>query len=305
MPIRHDLARFANRGRRFVVAHDQRLELRPAAAFGGAHGRDGQRDIRPVLAGLLHDLGAAHEFERGLALARAGIEPRIVERRPARAAHRVADAEGRARLRIGCEVDAHLHLARRIGLQRLADPRQLLVDRTLLQLERADRVVGRADFFRDRAERRAPIRDRTRLAFFAEAERRLRGKALGEFLARGLGGDLVFDRCALVFQRLPALLKLRRGRRPLGARGACIDRADRDARRRLAFDAQRCGIEARWKVARDQRGVALREIDSDEPCHGRAVGIDRHGVERGTHIELGRAQRRSENQHTGDGQRRK
>ena len=55
--------------RRLVIAHDQRLQFGPAAAFRGAHGRDRERDIRPILAGLLHDLGAADQFERGLALA--------------------------------------------------------------------------------------------------------------------------------------------------------------------------------------------------------------------------------------------
>ena len=165
------------------IAHDQRPQFRRAAALGGAHGRDRERDIAPVLAGLLHDLGAADEFERGLALARAGIEPRIVERRPARAAHRVADAEGRRANRRSAARSMRTSILRGgLALQRALDPRDLAIDLALLQLALADRAVGGARSRPRRRRSRAPFGERPRLAFLAEAERRSRGEALGEAL---------------------------------------------------------------------------------------------------------------------------
>ena len=92
---------------------------------------------------------------------------------------------------------------------------------------------------------------------FSPTERRLGGEALGEFLARGFGGDLVVDRGALVLQGLPALLKFRRGRRTLGARRTRIDRPDGDARGRLALDPQRRRIET---------GRKSRAISVVSPC---------------------------------------
>ena len=88
------------------------------------------------------------------------------------------------------------------------------------------------------------------------------GKAFGEPLARGLGADLVVERRALVLQRLERFSSSGAvaGRSARGGRASIAPMVTGAAR--LAFDAQRGRIEAGRKVARDQRGVALRQIDA-------------------------------------------
>ena len=116
----------------------------------------------------LRDLGAAHQFERRLAVLGAGIEPRVVERRPARIAHRIGDPQRRLGRGGGGEIDPDLELARRLGCSVLLEPRDLAVDVTLLALGVADRGIGGGDFLGDRGKGRAPFGDRTRLALLAE-----------------------------------------------------------------------------------------------------------------------------------------
>ena len=61
----------------------------------------------------------------GLRSLRAGIEPRVVERRPARAAHRIGDAQLRRRPALGrIQVDPDFQLARRIGAALGLQPRE-------------------------------------------------------------------------------------------------------------------------------------------------------------------------------------
>jgi hypothetical protein len=126
-------------------------------------------------------------------------------------------------------------------------------------------------------------------------------------LARGLGRDSVVEAGALVAQRLDPLFNLGRRHDALDTRRPRIDRPNGDACRRLAFDAQRGRIETGWEVARDQRRVALRQIDGDQASYGGPVRIDRDGVDGGTNVELcgGQRNKSGENQNTRNGQMRK
>ena len=142
----------------YRIAHDPRPQLGRAAALRGADGGNRQRDVRPVFAGGLHDLGAADELERRLAVLAAGFEPRVIDRRPARAAHRIGDAKQRRRGGVGVEIDADLELLRRRGVALGLEPRDLAVDVALLDLGVADHVVGGGDLLGDGRERQPAIR---------------------------------------------------------------------------------------------------------------------------------------------------
>ena len=169
------------------------------------------------------------------------------------------------------------------------EPRELAIDLALLQLELADRVVGRRGSPpRPRRTRRAIRRAAAPRPFRPGRTARLLAKRWANALARGLG--------ARSCPRAPARSSRQRLERfsssgAIGGRSARGGRASIapmvTARAALAFDAQRGGIEAGREVARDQRGVAGGQIDRDEPRHGRAVRIDRDGIDRGTHVDFG------------------
>ena len=157
------------RPRRRRILHDQRIQIRRLAAARGAHGGNAERDIGPVLAGVLGDFGAAHQFERRLAVFCAGVETGVIERRPARVAHRISHPQRRLGRGGGGDFDSNLELARRllrlVGFQ----PRDFAVEFALLALGVADRAVGGSHFLTDRGKGRAPFGDRARLALVADA----------------------------------------------------------------------------------------------------------------------------------------
>ena len=163
----------------------------------GAHGRNRERDVGPVLAGGLHDLGAANQFERRLSVLAAGVEPRVIDRRPARAAHRIGDAQHRRRRSIGVQVDADFELLGRRGVALGLKPGDLAVEVALLDLGVTDRVVGGGDLLGDGRERGAPFAERPGLALLAKARGRRFGETLGELAARRRGRDLAIERRAL------------------------------------------------------------------------------------------------------------
>ena len=82
------------RARQLRILHDQRSDPAHCRRARCARSRR-ERDIRPVLAGGLGNLGAAHQFERRLAVLGAGVETGVVERRPARVAHRIGHPQRR------------------------------------------------------------------------------------------------------------------------------------------------------------------------------------------------------------------
>ena len=129
---------------------------RRAAALRGANGRDRQRDIGPILAGGLHDLGPAHEFKRGCR-PYGGVEPRVIRRRPTRTAHRVGDAQQHRRSGRRRQVDPDLELLGGVTLRSFSRRTILAIDVALLDFGGADRIVGGGDLFGDGRERGAPF----------------------------------------------------------------------------------------------------------------------------------------------------
>ena len=69
----HCSVRGCGRPQRRRILHDQRIQIGRAAAARGPDGRNGERDVGPILAGVLGNLGAANQFERGLAIPAAGV----------------------------------------------------------------------------------------------------------------------------------------------------------------------------------------------------------------------------------------
>jgi len=249
--------------------------------------------VLPILTGVLHDLGAADEFEGRLAVARTGIEPRVVDRRPSRPAHGIGDTQRRCRRGIRRKVDPYLHLARRIGIALGLQPGHFAIDLALAQARLADRAIRNGDLLGHRGEGRPPFRKRPRLTLFAERDRRSFREPQGEFLSRRCGLDLVVETAALVAERFHAVFELRVERRPFRPRRPRIDPADDEPRLRVAFDPQRRRVEPRREVAGAQHTVALRQVDPDHPRDGGAVGIDDDGIDRRSHIGL-RCRRRGE-----------
>ena len=276
------------------IVHDQGFEIGRVAAARDAHRGDGERHIRPVLSGRLRDLGAANELERRLAVFRAGVEPGIVKRRPARIAHRVGDAQRRVGSRIGCEVHPHREFGRRLGSTIGFKPRDLAIDVALLALRIADRAVGAGDLVGDRGKRGAPFTQGPRLTLLAETSRRAFGEALGEFAPRLRRSNRAVEIGVLVLERLDALVQLGqvgRRHRPLRAR---VDRTDRQPRASLALDPQRGRIERQREILRHKRVVAGGKIERDDAGDGRSIGIDGDGVDRGSAVDIGRSRRRAE-----------
>ena len=122
------------RPRHLRILHDQRVQFGRAAAAGGPHRGDAEADIRPILAGVLGDLGAAHQFERGFSVLGAGVETGIVKRRPARIPDGIGDPQRRLGGGGGSQFDADLELVRRLDRAILFEPRDLAVDLALLAL---------------------------------------------------------------------------------------------------------------------------------------------------------------------------
>ncbi len=126
-----------------------------------------------------------------------------------------------------------------------------------------------------------------------------------ELLTRVRRFDLIVEAAALVAQRLDAVLQRRIERRPVGPRRPRVDRADHEPRLPIAFDPQRCRIEAGREIARAEHAAALRQVDMDDSGNGGAVGIDRDRVDLRSDIGLccrrhdqhGEAQERRGNSH--------
>ena len=273
---------------RLRILHDQRIQIGRAAAARGPDGGNRERHIRPVLAGALRDLGAAHQFERGLAVLRSAVEPGVVERRPAGVAHGIGHPQRRLGRRGGCKLDADLELARRLDRPIRFQPRDLAVDVALLVLRVTDRGIRGRDFLGNGGERRAPLGERTRLAFLAQPRRRGLRKALGEFAARGGGADRVGEIGVFVPQRLDALVEFRQIDRRRGARLLGVDGADGELRARLSLDPQRGRIQRQGEILRHQRVVAGGKIDRHDARDAGAVGINGNGIDRRGDIEIGR-----------------
>ncbi len=250
-----------------------------------------ERDIRPVLAGVLRDLGAAHQFERGLAVFRAGVEAGVVERRPARVAHRIGHPQRRLGRGGRREFDPDFQLARRLLRPVLFEPRDFAVEFALLALGVADRGVGAGDFLADRGKGRAPFGDRPRLALVADSGRRRLRKSLGEFAPRGGRIDRALQVGALVLQRLDALVEFGQIDRRRRARRFGVDRADGELGARLALDPQRGRIERQRKILEHGRIVAGGKIERDDARDAGAVGIDGDGIDRRTGVDIGRPRR--------------
>ena len=96
------------------VLNDERLQVGRAAATRGSHGGNRERDIRPILAGVLRDLGTAHQLERGLAVFRASVEAGVVERHPACVAHGISYAQRRLGRGRGRKLDPDFQSARQL-----------------------------------------------------------------------------------------------------------------------------------------------------------------------------------------------
>ena len=281
----HCIIRCGRRGHRtryLRVLNDERLQVGRAAAARGSHGGNGERDIRPVLAGVLRDFGAAHQFERGLAVLGAGVETGVVERRPARVAHRIGHAQRRFGRGGGREFDPDFQPARRLLRPVLFETRDFAVEFALLALGIADGGVGAGDFLADRGKGRAPFGDRPRLALVADSGRRRIRKSLGEFAPRGRRIDRALQIGALVLQRLDALVEFGQVDRRRRARRFCVDRADREFRARLALDPQRGRIQRQRKILENGRILAGRQIERDDPRDAGAIGIDGDGIDRRT-----------------------
>ena len=219
--------------------HDERFEIGRAATARGPHGRDRKRDVRPVLARALRDLGTTHQFERRLALLAAGVEPRIVERRPARIAHGIGHPQCRPGRRGGGEIDADLDLVRRLARPVLLEPRDLTVDVALNALGVADRRVGGRDFLGDGREGGAPFGDRTRFPLVAEAGGRGVREALGEGTPRVGRGDRALQVGAFVLERLDAPVEFGQVDRRRRVRQPRVDGADGEFGAGLTLDPQR------------------------------------------------------------------
>ena len=208
------------------IARSSDFKSGALAAARGPHGGNRERDIRPVLAGVLRDFGAAHQFERGLAVFRAGVETGVVERHPARVAHRIGHPQRRFGRGGRREFDPDFQLARRLLRPVLFEPRDFAVEFALLALGIADRSVGAGDFLADRGKGRAPFGDRPRLTLVADPCRRRLRKALGEFAPGGRRIDRALQVGPLVLQRLDALVEFGQIDRRRRARRFCVDRAD-------------------------------------------------------------------------------
>ena len=281
----------AKRTRRLRILHDQRIQIGRTAAARGSHRRDGQRHIRPVLSGRLGDLGAAHQFERGLAVLRAGVEPGIVERRPARVAHAVGHPQRRSGRRGGGKIDPDLELARRLGRAIRLEPGDLAVDVPLLAFRLADRGVRAGYFLRDRGKGGAPLVDRTRFALLAQPRGRALRKALGELAARVGRVDRAFEIAALVLQRLDALVEFRQIDRRRGTRRPGVDGADGELRSCLALDPKRGWIERQREIVGHQRSVAGSKIGRQDARNAGAIGVNGNSIDRGRGVDIGRLRR--------------
>ncbi len=271
--------------------HQQRVEVGRVAAARHAHGGDRKRHIRPVLAGRLGDLGAAHQLDRGLAVLGAGIETGIVNRHPARVAHRIGHPQGGLGSCGGGKLDPYLEMARRFGAAIGFEARQFAVDVALLACGVADRAVGGCDFIRHRRERRAPLADRARLALLADPDRRGLGEVLGEFAPRLGRADDPLQILALIPQRLDPLVDVGQVGRRHQVRRSRIDGADRQLGAGIALDPQRGRIEPHREILRDERVVSGRQVQRDDAGDARAIGIDRHSIDLRGRIEIGRMQR--------------
>jgi hypothetical protein len=208
------------------VLNDERLQVGCAAATRGSHGGNGERDIRPIFAGVLRDFGTAHQFERGLAIFRAGVEACVVERHPACVAHGIGHPQRRLGRSGRCEFDLDFQLARRLLRPVLFETRDFAIEFALLAFGVADGGVGAGDFLADRGKGRAPFGDRPRLALVADPYRSNIRKSLGEFTPGGGGIDCALQIDALVLQRLDALVEFGQIDWRGGARRFCVDRAD-------------------------------------------------------------------------------
>ena len=114
------------------ILHDQRMQLGRPATARAPHGGDAERHIRPVLPRALSDFGSAHQFERRLAVLRAGVEAGIIERRPARRAHGIGHPQRRLGRGSGRKIDPHLQLAGRLDRAIGFEPGNLPIDLALL-----------------------------------------------------------------------------------------------------------------------------------------------------------------------------
>ena len=231
------------------------------------------------------------------------VEPRVVERRPARAAHRVADAERRARRPRSPQDRCALPSC--AADWPAARPRRCAISRSISRCfsrERADRLVGRRDLVGNRAECRAPLGQRARLAFLAEAERRLRGKAFGELLARQ-SRRRSGRRAPRARPSAPASAFRARARSADVPRAAHAHRSRRWSRGAAVSPSTR-------SEAVSRPGGKSRAISVVSPCgrstlmsarHGGAVRIDGDAVDRRADIDVAGESRTNpnENQHAG------
>ena len=219
--------------------HDQRPQVRCAAAGRGADRRHRERDIVPILPGRLGDLGAPDQFKRRLFAFAAGIEPRVIKRYPARTAHRIGHAQGCRRGGANAEIDAQFELARRIGPAFGIKTGERTVDLALLYFRLAHGAIGGGDFLGHSGEGRTPFTERPRFAFVADTGRRAFRETFGKFSPRIGGGNRAVERGALIAQRLDTpvdLGEIGRRRRP---RRAYIDSADGQICAALALNTQR------------------------------------------------------------------
>ena len=242
----------------------------------------------PILAGVLGDFGAAHQFERRLAIPAAGVETRVIERRPARVAHRIGHPQRRLGCRGGGEFDPDFELARRFLRLVVFQPRDFAVEFALLALGIADRAVGGRDFLTNRCKSGAPFGDRTRLALVANSGRRGFRKTFGEFAPRSGGIDRALQIDALIFQCLDALVEFGQIDRRRGARRIGVDRADGELGARLALDPQRGRIQRQRKILQNGRIVAGGKIERDDAGDAGAIGIDSDGIDRRSGIQIRR-----------------
>ena len=223
--------------------HDQRIQLGRPAAARASHGRNAERNIRPVLSRGLGDFGAAHQFEHGPAVLRAGVETGVIERRPARGTHGIGHPQRRLGRGGSGKIDPHLELAgwldRAIGFQ----PGDLAIDVALLAFRVANGGVRGSYFLRNRGKGRAPIGDRTGLTLLTNSRRGGFGKTLGEFATRGGSRNRALQVGALVLQRLDALVEFGQIDRRCCAGRPGIDRPNGKPGTGLALHPQRGGIE--------------------------------------------------------------
>jgi hypothetical protein len=268
--------------------HDQRIQLRRAAAAIDAHSGDPESDVRPILAGRLRDFRTADQLDLRLAILGAGVEPRVVERQPARIAHHVGHPQRCFRRGRRGDVDPYLQLARRLGRAIGFELGDLAIDLALFSRGIPDRGIRGRDLLGHRGEGRSPFGNRPRLTLVADAGGRGFGKALGKLAPRIGRVDRALQIRSLVLQSFDALVEFRQIERGCRARRPRVDGPDGQLCARLALDPQGGCIEAKRKVLCDQRRVARGQIQRDDAADARAIGIDGDGIDGRCRVQIGR-----------------